>query len=84
MNGQLSRIEMEDVVRTALTDNISALEDFSGIKTDNDLMLEADAWEAAEQYLGELPEKELENLCGDIEKYLANEPYRIKWPKHNR
>lgn len=81
MNGQLSRFEMEDIVRTALTDNISALEDFSGIKIEGDIMLEANAWDAAEQYLGELPDGELERLCNDIENYLATEPYRIKWRK---
>lgn len=84
MSGQLSRIEMESIVRTALTDNISALEDFSGIKTENDIMLEAEAWEAAEQYIDELSVDKLSDLCNAIEKYLAKEPYRIDWQKYRQ
>ena len=81
MNGQLSNYEMEDIVRTTLTDNLSALEEFSGIDT-SDMMSEAEAWNAAEQYLGQLSESSLRQLCAEINAHINTDPSRIQWGKY--
>lgn len=83
MSGQLSTSEKTEAILAVLSENISALEAFSGTETYGDVMLEHLAWETAEEYVNALPEEKLNELYDHVEKYNNDQSYSIPWNKYN-